>query len=118
MIIFVGNFWDSLTPIYYISMICLLFVFIRNSSHNPYCTRNKSSLNYMNPQKDHYLEYIRCLQKKEKSERLNDEEIQLHKDEHGYYIFHIVYRNVLNFGVALHLLLDVWFGLNGSLTIK
>ena len=113
--VFAGNGWYGLTPLYYISMICLLFVFIRNNSHDPYCTRNNSILN---SQRDHYLEYIHCYQKKEKGKILNDEEIKLYKDEQGYCIFHSFYRNILNFGVVLQLFLDVWFGLNGSLLIK
>lgn len=116
--IFAGNSWYSLTPLYYMSMISLLPVFIRNSSHDPYCTRNSSVLHSINSQKEHYLIYIHIFQKKEKGEILNDDQTQLYKDEHGYHIFHIVYRNILNFGVVLHLILDVWFGLNGRLIIN
>lgn len=117
--IFAGNSWYSLSLLYYISMISLLPVFLPSRNYfDTYCIGAMPSEYVLKSRKEYLLDHINLYQKNIKGEILSEKEIGLNKIERFQQKFFYIYRASLNFGVVLHLLLDVWFGINGSLTIN
>jgi hypothetical protein len=112
--IFVGNEWFHLTPLYFLSMFCLLPILIATSNFTPYCFIPFLGLLWK-IDKEHSLSHICIEQKKANGEQLNKDELHLYKSNQSQQKMFEYYRYSLNGGVVLHLSLDVFFALNGSL---
>jgi len=117
LFIFFANSWETLTPLYYVSIVGLSLIFIQNSNPDPFCTRQKSLSDIMETSEDVYLKYIDVFQKHQKQEPLNEEEQRLFDDEKGYQNFFLFYVWGISTATVLHLLLDIWFFLNDGLMI-
>ena len=115
LFIFFQNGWIALSPLYYVSILALLFIFLGNNSPDPYCIRGKSAKDYMTSQDKVYLRYIAVYQKQNSKESLSSSEELLLRDENGYTKFFIFYSWSITFGVALNSILDVVFILNKDL---
>ena len=117
--IFAGNFWYSLAPLYYISMLSLLPIILPSRNYfDTYCIGAMPAEYVLKSRKEYFLDHINIYQKNIKGEILSEKEFSLNKIERFQQKFFYFYRSALNIGVVLHLILDVWFGLNGSLTIN
>jgi len=118
LLILFGNGLNTLTPLYYVSTLGLLFIFIRNSNPDPYCIRQKSASDFMETHENIYLKYINVFQKYHVKELLSKDEQLLLDDEKSYQKFFLFYVFGLIFGTTLQLLLDVWFFINNGLLIS
>lgn len=117
ILIFAGNEWFHLTPLYFLSMFCLLPILITTSNFTPYCFVPFLGLLWR-INKEHSLSHICIDQKKTNSEILNKNELYLYNNNKSQQKMFEYYRYSLNSGVVLHLSLDVLFALNGSLIIN
>jgi len=98
-------------------MLCLLPTLIVTSNFTPYCFVPFLGL-FWKINKEYPLSYIQVYQKKTRGEMLNKKELHLYKSNQFQQKMFEYYRYSLNMGAVLHLLLDIWFGLNGSLIIS
>ena len=115
--IFAGNEWFHLTPLYFLSMFCLLPILINTSNFTPYCFIPFLGLLWK-IDKEHSLSHVCIEQKKANGEMLNQDESDLYKSNKFQQKMFEYYRYSLNGGVVLHLSLDVLFALNGNLIIN
>jgi hypothetical protein len=95
-------------------MFCLLPILIATSNFTPYCFIPFLGLLWK-IDKEHSLSHICIEQKKANGEQLNKDELHLYKSNQSQQKMFEYYRYSLNGGVVLHLSLDVFFALNGSL---
>ncbi len=118
MLIMTSNAWLSLSPIYYLCMVCLSILYVTaNSSTFPYCYTPFLGVFLWNYDNDD-LATLNVYSKKYSGKNLDEDELRVIVNE-GYALkFFAFYRFAINLGVVLHLSLDVWYGLNGSLIIK
>lgn len=117
MFIFVGNSWYHLSPIYFLSSACIVLLFVVKTYFLPYCFQRFPAI-VLWDMKSEYLTPLNAYWKKLNNKKLEEDEVKEIVYEESKLKMFEFYRNFTNFGVVLHLLLDVWFGLNGSLTIN
>lgn len=115
--IFVGNSWYLLSPIYFLSSACIALLFVVKTYFLPYCFQRFPAI-ILWDMKSEYLLPLNAYWKKFNNEKLEEDEVKQIKYEESKLKMFEFYRNCTNLGVVLHLFLDVWFGLNGSLTIN
>lgn len=115
--IFAGNSWYVLSPIYYISLLCIITVFVAKTYFLPFCFQKFPIIVFSNKERE-YLAYIDAYLKKYNGKFLKKDELKIITEEESALHFFVFYRYTINFGVVLHLFLDVWFGLSGSLIIN
>jgi len=115
--IFVHNEWYHLTPLYYLSMISMLTIVVMRNSYLPYCYEPLLSMLLWN-HKNAHLERLNVYYKHKNNITLNESVLQsceseayIYKSEGWALSFFKFYRFSINFGVLLHLSLDIWFGL-------
>lgn len=118
ILIFAGNEWYQLSFLYYISFVCSVPVMISGFSYTPFCHEDLPAYYIWKRESQNYLPHINAYLKKVKSIILTKEELNLIKNDEYQTDFFLSVRFILNLGVVLHLLLDVWFGLNGRLIIN
>jgi hypothetical protein len=114
--VFAGNSWYLLSSIYYISLVCIIPLFISKIYFLPYCFQ-MSIVTILSDTKSSYLPILNSYWKKLNGKSLKkDEQRTIIEEESALKIFKF-YRYSINTGVVLLLILDVWFGLSGSLMI-
>lgn len=118
ILIFAGNEWYQLSYAYYLSLACSVPAMISGFSYSPFCHEDLPAYYLWKRESQDHLPHINAYLKKAKSMILTKEELNLIKNDEYQIHFFLLVRFILNLGVVLHLFLDVWFGLNGSLTIN
>ena len=118
--IFFGLGFFNLSPLYFLSVILLALVIVTTYVPTPYCSFYfPASLWSMRKAKNkHSLKYINSYLKKVDGEILTEDEEYLYRRTKNDVIFFVFCRNAINFGVLLHLTLDIWFALNGALVLR
>lgn len=117
ILIFAGNLWYLLSPIYYVSLLCIITIFVAKTYFLPFCFQKFPILLLSNMNKEH-LVYLDAFWKKSHAKFLKKNELKILAEEESALHFFRYYTYIMNFGVVLHLLLDLWFGISGSLTIN
>jgi len=122
--IFAGNGWFNLSLLYYLSIVCMTVIITVKNIYLPFCFQNFPA-NTLWSLKDEYLESLNVYHKKNHGIQLDESSLKtfktesnILKSEESALKMFLFYRYSINFGVVLHLVLDVWFGLNGSLIIN
>jgi hypothetical protein len=115
--VFAGMDWFHLSPLYFLSVFFMLVIFVMPGSLMPYCFIYFTA-SFWKIKKDHALARINAYLAIFKGKILTDDEQYQYKNARANEVFFAFYRYTINFGVVLHLLLDVWFGLNGSLMVN
>ncbi len=117
--VFFGLSFFNLSPLYLLSVVLLSLKVVSNNrgGWEPFCSLVKTFFSGEG-YKEHYLKHINAYFKKINGEILNDDENFVYKDDKDNVIFFIFFRYAGNFGVLLHLSLDIWFGLNGALLLN
>ncbi len=118
ILIFAGNEWYQLSFLYYMTLACLVPSIISGFSRSPFCHRDLPAYYLWRRESQDYLPYINAYSKKAKFRNLTNTESNLIKNDKYEIDLFLLVRFMLNLGVVLHLFLDVWFGLNGSLIIN
>ena len=115
--IFISKFGFYLSPLYFLSILSILPILAIKGYMLPFCYQHFPA-NVLWSLKDDYLKGLDVYNKKLHGMQLDKPESNIYSNEEFALKMFLVYRYAPNIGVVLYLLLDVWFGLNGSLTIN
>lgn len=115
--VFAGMDWFYLSSLYFLSVFSMLVIFVMPGRLMPYCFIYFTA-SFWKIKDEYFLSYVNACLKGAKGEILVEDELKKYKNERADFWFFAFYRYAINFGVVLHLLLDVWFGVNGSLVVN
>lgn len=104
-------------PPYFLILICTLPVIVIRPFMLPFCYRTFPS-SILWKYTDEYVEKLKIYNKKRVGKELTTTELKIYRNEEFSHKMFFLYRNVSNFGVVLHLLLDVFFVLTKGIVVN
>ena len=102
----------SLSPLYYLSTLCILPIVVINGHQLPTCCQPFPAIILWKSKNEH-LESLNVYYKKREGIELNEGELNIHKMEEFSLVMFFIYKYMPIIGVILFSILDIWYGLNG-----
>lgn len=117
ILISIGEFKALSFPPYFFVVLCVLPLFAIRPYMLPFCYETFPASIFWKVN-DEYLKKLNIYNKKRHGKQLDKTETNIYTNQEFSLKIFFLFRNVPNFGVVVHLFLDVLFILNGSLTIN